>query len=328
MRGTPLLIKREEGCLVRNSTCGRFASSVAALLLAVVPPCVATSSLPDDLFCQGTDIGTILNVAHAGASSLAPQNTMAAGRVALEVGADVWGIDVRRTRDGVFVLMHDETIDRTTNVEELFPERSPWRVADFSLDEIRTLDAGSWFVEQDPFHQIAEGNVSADEATSYIGEPIPTLREALDFVAANHWLIDVEVKAPLDVDFDTAASELVSLIRNTGTQNRVLISSFYFDLLRAVHRIAPDLPIGALSILPPLAPMATLKSLGIDVYLPSVVGFTDALLADLEEAGIHVIVWTYNSRSQLHYATELLGVDGVYTDFPQRLALLGAASSP
>ncbi len=304
-------------------------SFVALSLLVLVACAWASSEDPSEpVFRRESTWPTMLNVAHAGASSLAPQNTLAAGRAALAVGADVWGVDVRRTKDGVFVLMHDETLDRTTDVETVFPTRSPWRVAGFSLEEVQRLDAGSWFVEQDPFEQIAQGAVSPADAASYVGEAVPTLREALEFVEAHDWLIDIEVKSPLDVDVAIVASELLSLLRQTGTQDRALVSSFDLDFLEALRRVAPELAIGALAILPPLQTLVTLQELHVDVYLPSVVGFTDALLADLEEAGIRVIVWTYNSDSQLRYAAGLPGVDGIYTDFPQRLAAGIAESAP
>ena len=307
---------------MRHRSDFRFAQTLAiSVLIAASLHLVLADDAPPCPFCRGAMPGrSILNVAHGGASSLAPQNTLAAGRAALAAGADVWGVDIRRTRDGVLVLMHDETLDRTTNAEEDFPSRSPWRVADFLLADIRALDAGSWFVQEDPFDQIAQGNVPPDAATSYVGEPVPTLREVLEFVVANDWLIDIEVKAPLEVECEAVAAELLTLIRETETTNRVLVSSFDHDILREVRRLAPGIPIGALTVLPSLNGLETLQSLGADVYLPSVVGFTDALLADLEEAGIHVIVWTYNTESQLQYAAGLPGVDGVYTDFPQRLA--------
>jgi len=271
----------------------------------------------------------ILNVAHAGASSLAPQNTIAAGRLALELGADVWGIDVRATSDGVLVLMHDETLERTTDVEERFPNRAPWRVDEFTLDEIRTLDAGSWFLEEDPFAQIAEGAVSAELAASYAGEPVPTLREALEFVAEAGWLIDVEIKPPAEGERRAVAERVVRLIAETGTVDRVLVSSFDHAFLREVRAIDPTIPIGALAIFPPLGGLDDLLALGADVYLPSIVALTDALLADLEEAGIHVIAWTYNAPDQLRRAAGFRGVDGIYTDFPQRLAeILEDEASP
>ena len=253
---------------------------------------------------------------------MAPQNTMAAGQAAFDLGADVWGVDVRGTRDGALVLMHDETLERTTDAEEVFPARSPWRVADFRLDEIRTLDAGSWFLDEDPFGRIAEGEVADDALASYAGEPVPTLREALDFVAERDWLIDIEIKTPNDGEHGGVAERLVTLIEETNTVNLVLVSSFDHDFLREVREMNPAIPIGALSIFLPLNPLAYLRLLDVDVYLPSVVGFTDELLTKLDKEGIKVIVWTYNATEQLEHAVGLPGVDGIYTDFPQRLAAL------
>jgi len=275
---------------------------------------------PSDIFRRGApQPRAILNIAHAGASSLAPQNTIAAGQKALEAGADVWGIDVRSTRDGVLVLMHDETLERTTDVEEVFPERAPWRVADFTLEEIRRLDAGSWFATEDPFGQIEAGSLSTAALHAYVGEPIPTLHEALEFVTAHEWRVDVELKPPDEKGREAVARRLVDLIRETETATRVLVSSFDHDLLREVKRLDPTIPVGALVVFAPLNPVQYLEELQVEVYLPSVVGFTPELLEQLEERGIKVFVWTYNTREQLKHALGLPGVDGIYTDFPQRL---------
>jgi glycerophosphoryl diester phosphodiesterase len=261
----------------------------------------------------------VLNIAHAGASSLAPQNTLAAGRKAFEFGADLWGVDVRLTQDGVFVLMHDETLERTTNAAELFPSRAPWRVANFSSDEIRTLDAGSWFVRDDPFSEIEAGNVSAEELQAYIGEPVPTLQQALEFTAALDWRIDVEVKPTGAADAATIAERLLALIGQTETDDRVMISSFDHEILRAVKRIDPSVPVGALVLFAPLDPVRALEELEADVYLPSLVGYTSELVARLAELGIGTHPWTYNSIDQLERLATLPGITGIYTDFPQRL---------
>ena len=315
--------------MIRHPMSRLWAQMIGACILVAVSLFHALANdVSPRVFRDAMTGQAILNIAHAGASSLAPQNTLAAGRVALDAGADVWGVDVRRTQDGVLVLIHDETLSRTTNVEELFPSRSPWRVADFSLDEIRTLDAGSWFVQEDPFDQIAQGNVSPDVVASYVGEPVPTLRAVLEFVVTNNWLTDIEIKAPFEAELEIVAAEIEELVRETGAVNRVLVSSFNLDILREVHRLAPSIAIGALAVLPLLHTLETLQSLGVDVYLPSAVAFTSALLADLEEAGIHVILWTYNTESQLRYAAGLPGVDGIYTDFPQRLAALIKEPAP
>jgi len=298
-------------------------SLLCALIVSTFQPVLARDESLLCVFCRGaSQPRLILNVAHAGASSVAPQNTMAAGRAAFDLGADVWGVDVRATRDGVLILMHDETLERTTDAEEVFPSGTPWRVADFRLDEIRTLDAGSWFLEEDPFGRIAEGEVADDALASYAGEPVPTLREALDFVAEQDWLIDIEIKAPNDGERHAVVERLVALIEETNTVNLVLVSSFDHDLLREVRELNPAIPIGALSIFLPFDPLEYLHALDVDVYLPSVIGFTDGLLAELEKEGIKIIVWTYNATEQLEHAIDLPGVDGIYTDFPQRLAML------
>ena len=220
-------------------------SLFCALLFSRFHPVLASDESSLCVFCRGTSQPRlILNVAHAGASSVAPQNTMAAGRTALEMGADVWGVDVRATRDGVLVLMHDETLERTTDVEEVFPSRTPWRAADFRLDEIRMLDAGSWFLEEDPFGRIAKGEVDDDALASYAGEPVPTLREALDFVAEKEWLIDIEIKTPKNGEHGAVAERLVALIEETNTIDNVLVSSFDHDFLRAVRALNSAIPIG------------------------------------------------------------------------------------
>ncbi len=288
---------------------------LASLLLGA-----AHSAAAANPFLRGAERpSSVLNIAHAGASSVAPQNTLAAGRAAFELGADVWGVDVRLTGDGVFVLMHDETLNRTTDTEELFPTRAPWRVEDFALDEIRRLDAGSWFIHADPFGQIEANHVSPAEVESYTREPVPTLREALEFVAEQRWLIDVEVKPTEGLEPKGLARHLLDLIEETGTADRVMVSSFDHEILRAVKGLDPTIPIGALAVFAPRDPIAYLDKLGADVYLPSLVGFTDGLLRDLSESGIGVHVWTYNAEDQLERLTRTPGITGIYTDFPQRL---------
>jgi glycerophosphoryl diester phosphodiesterase len=84
-------------------------------------------------------------VAHRGASAYAPENTLAAVDKADALGIEWVENDVQRTKDGELVIMHDTTLDRTTNVEKVFPRRSPWKVSDFTAAEIRKLDAVSWF---------------------------------------------------------------------------------------------------------------------------------------------------------------------------------------
>ncbi|MBW2561125.1 MAG: glycerophosphodiester phosphodiesterase, partial [Deltaproteobacteria bacterium] len=120
-------------------------------------------------------------IAHRGARSLAPENTLAAARRAREAGADLWETDVTVTKGGELVLLHDESLTRTTDVRDRFPNREPWHCSAFILREIRLLDAASWFEKADPFGQIAAGVVGKEDLSAYRGERIPTLREALQF---------------------------------------------------------------------------------------------------------------------------------------------------
>lgn len=295
----------------------RLALAGIALLVVSVG---ASSANP---FLRGADpLHVVLNIAHAGASSLAPQNTIAAGRRALEVGADVWGVDARQTSDGVFVLLHDETLERTTDAKEHYPKRDPWRVDAFTLEELRILDAGSWFLRDDPFGQIGAGVLSEAEVANCVGEPIPTLEEALTFVAANEWLIDIEIKPIAERDPDDMARRLCDLIEKTGTAERVMISSFDHDILRSIKALDPTIPIGALVIFAPRDPIATLDKLQADIYLPSLVAYTPSLLSSLREAGIGVHVWTYNTEDQLERLAQTAGITGICTDVPQTLAVI------
>ena len=304
--------------MISPRKCG-FVILITLGAIAVLWLSVGANSL-GNVFLRGAQRPRqVLNIAHAGASSLAPQNTLAAGLRALQIGADLWGVDIRLTKDGDFVLMHDATLDRTTNVEEAFPQRALWRVDAFTVSELKMLDAGSWFVENDPFSQIKAGEVHEDDQHAYMGEKIPTLREALEFVRERDWRIDTEVKATDNIPGSVIAQKLVTLIVETGTKARVLVSSFDHQLLAEIKRLDPDIPVAALVIVAPWDPVGYLAELPADVYAPSPVGFTAGLVARLGALGFGVHLWTYNAEDQLEHFAEMEGVSGIYTDFPQRL---------
>ncbi len=158
-----------------------------------------------------TDPGTApVNIAHRGASAYAPEHTLAAYTLALEMGADYVEQDLQLTSDGVLVCMHDTTLDRTTNVEEVFPDRATeveqrgalrqvWRVSDFTLAEIKTLDAGSWF------------------GPEFAGERVPTFQEAIDLVKGRAGMYP-ETKSPEEYEALglTMEAELVRVFAANG----------------------------------------------------------------------------------------------------------------
>ena len=202
---------------------------------------------PDDQYTCTDPRGQTLNIAHRGARSLAPENTLAAARKALEIGADLWELDVAVTADGELVVLHDDTLERTSNAQQVFPDRRPWAAYTFTLAELRTLDFGSWFNEKDPFKQIAAGAVTAEMQQSYVGEPIPTLREALIFTRDNHWRVNVEIKDATGTPGDRDVVEkVVALIDELEMVDRVLISSFNHEYLRRVKKANASITTAAL----------------------------------------------------------------------------------
>lgn len=260
-----------------------------------------------------------LNIAHRGARSLAPENTLAAARRALEIGADLWELDVQLTADGEFILLHDDTLERTSNVAQVFPDRRPWRVSDFTLRELRQLDFGAWFNQTDPFGEIAAGHVSQSQQASYVGEPAPTLRQALEWTRDNDWQVNVELKdlggQPGETTF---VEDVVRLIEELDMVDRVLISSFNHDYLRRVKRANPQIRCGALSVFSIDQAAEYIRALGVEAYHPAVTAIDPLHLRPLRDAGIEVNIYTVNDERQMRELVEA-GASGLFTDYPQRL---------
>jgi len=263
--------------------------------------------------------GRTLNVAHRGARSLAPENTLAAALKALQAGADMWELDVVMTGDGEPVVHHDKNLHRTSNAASVFPLRQPWWVHDFSFAEIRSLDFGSWFEENDPFGQITAGMLSDKELDSYRGEPAPTLGEALQFTREHNWYANIEIK---DLHGTPGHHEIVKkvvdLIDESGMADRVLISSFNYSYLEHIKALNPLLPTGVLIDRPHWNPLGLLESLRADAYHPRIHAFSAADVRLLRESGKAVLVWVVNDEAGMRSLIRS-GVNGIFTDFPNLL---------
>ncbi|MEU6861913.1 glycerophosphodiester phosphodiesterase family protein [Streptomyces sp. NPDC046876] len=165
--------------------------------------------------------------AHRGASAYAPENTLASIDLAMRLGFDWVENDVQRTRDGELVVIHDDTLARTTDVEQRFPDRKPWKVKDFTAAEIATLDAGSWFDD------------------SYAGARVPTLREYLDRVQRNRQRLLLEIKKP--ELYPGIEEQTLGVLDGAGwldedhVRRRLVVQSFSTDSVRIVHGLRPDL---------------------------------------------------------------------------------------
>jgi glycerophosphoryl diester phosphodiesterase len=187
--------------------------------------------------------------AHRGARGVAPENTLLAARLAVEAGADFWELDARFTSDGALVVFHDDTLERTTDVANRpeFAGRAPWPVCGFTLAELQTLDAGSWFAARDPHGAIGAGEVGLDLLAEGVGQRIPTLGEALTFSRMHGLPVNVEIKDQLHQPGETAIADAVlEEIAHTGTREMVLVSSFNHGYLRRLRELDPGLPLAAL----------------------------------------------------------------------------------
>ncbi|WP_059009277.1 glycerophosphodiester phosphodiesterase [Streptomyces specialis] len=257
-------------------------------------------------------------VAHRGASGYAPENTLPAADEAAERGA-VWvETDVQRTADGELVLLHDTTLERTTDVEEVFPDRAPWNVSDFTAEEIARLDAGSWFGEE------------------FAGERVPTLAEFLDRLDANGQRLLLEMKGPelypgIEEEI-LAVLEAEGWLREARPGDRLVVQSFDAGSVRTVHELAPEVATGFIGT-PDVADIAEYAAFA-DQINPRVGDLTADYVAALQSAvgphGEPVVVqtWTVNDGPTAQQAAAL-GVDGVITNYPDIVlaALEGADSS-
>ncbi|VVS94233.1 glycerophosphodiester phosphodiesterase [Desulfoluna spongiiphila] len=261
----------------------------------------------------------VLNSAHRGARSLAPENTLAAIEKGFQVGAHLWETDISVTRDGALVLFHDNTVERTTDALTRFPGRESYAVSDFTLDELRQLDAGSWFVHTDPFGQIKAGAVSAGEAESFRGLTIPTLKEGLAFTASKNWPVNLEIKTLLGsaVGFPVVEKALSEVKQSCIAPSQVFFSSFDHRLLDEIKEKAPEFAIQAL-IGDTGEPKNNWGDLTYDTYNANQAIITPDELRAIVARGKTVNLWTVNDPQRMQAFIEV-GATTLITDFPQVL---------
>jgi glycerophosphoryl diester phosphodiesterase len=246
---------------------------------------------------------TVEIVAHAGGLASAPQNTVAAVRLAIQHGADVIENDVQVTADGRLVVLHNTSLAMTTDVEEVFPDRSPWNVADFTLAEIRRLDAGSWF------------------APEFTGQRVPTLREWARAVGDDVDML-IEAKTPeLYPGMDQAlAQELATrpVFRRALRQDRLTVMSFDHTWLRGFHRLSRDVPIGLLYPWHATAHELLAAARWADSYVPAISVVDGQAISTARLLGMRTYVWTVNVPTDMRTLVRWR-VDGIITDAPALL---------
>ena len=256
--------------------------------------------------------------AHRGFRGIAPENTLLSARKGHEAGAGWWELDVAASSDGVLVIMHDDTLVRTSDAKRVFPERDPWSVYDFTLAELKRLDVGSWYGGTDPFGQIAAGRVSPAQAAAFAGERIPTFREALDLTKSLGLKVNIEIKDATGQPCDAwIVEKTVELIKELGMTRDVMISSFNHEYLRRVKKTCPGIDTAALIDKPIADPVGRLEELKAIALNPNAKYLDEATVKALRAAGYGVLVWTVNEKADMRRLLEW-GVTGLITDFPDR----------
>ena len=235
-----------------------------------------------------------LVIAHRGASGTHPENTMAAFRRAVELGADMVELDVQLTRDGEVVVFHDAMLERTTD--------GTGPLSALSLAELRRLDAGRW------------------RGAAFAGERVPTLAEVL---AAVPLPVNVELKP--ERDDDGLEARALAVVERAGAAQRVVFSSFAGGALERLRARAPSATLAVLWEHDPvphairLAERVSARALHLRKEAA-----TPPAVAAARAAGLTVRVWTVNAQAEFDRLVTA-GVDGIFTDFPERFLHIAPA---
>ena len=261
-------------------------------------------------------------IAHRGARSIAPENTIAAAAKALESGADLWETDVVATKDEHLILFHDESLERTTDVKKVFPANHNLTYTEYTLEQIKMLNTGTRYIETDPFNEIEKGNLTKEDLLAFKREKIPTLEEAILFTKEKHWKVNLELKRlPGKFKDFPLPEKVIKMIQKTGiNHDQVIISSFHHQWLNNIHYMEPKIEIQAL-----------IGGFGIDhldwgnfsfkTYNANSNLIDKQQINTAKKKGKKINLFIVNSTEEMKKFIEQ-GVDGIITDYPQRLKSL------
>lgn len=236
-----------------------------------------------------------LVIAHRGASGVRPENTMAAFQLAADLGADLIETDTYLSADGHVVLMHDANVNRTTT--------GPYTgaITNLTLEQIRTLDAGSW------------------KSPEFRGEKVPTLEEALSELQGEAMFLVENKQTGIE-------SHIARVIRDTGMERSVVFQSFDADSVKAFRQLMPDVPAALLFSDPKIENevdrAATLLSQALEAGAQVVAvnhgAISPGFVRYIQNRGLSVWTWTVNSENDMRRVLAA-GVNGIITDYPERL---------
>ncbi|MCY8234780.1 glycerophosphodiester phosphodiesterase [Priestia endophytica] len=238
------------------------------------------------------DLRKVDNVAHRGASAYAPENTIAAFDKAVEMKADYIEIDVQRSKDGKLVLIHDTTVDRTTD--------GSGKVGNLTFKELRDLDAGSWKGEQ------------------FAGAQIPTFDEILDRYHGKVGIL-IELKAPelYPGIEENVTKELKERNLDKPQNEKIIVQSFNHKSMKKMNELLPKVPIGVLTSSSADTTEQALQEFSTyaDYFNPSYGIVTEDLVNQVHSLGMKIGSWTVRSQEAASFLLDV-GVDAIITDYP------------
>ena len=229
--------------------------------------------------------------AHRGASAYAPENTMAAYKLALEMGVVILEIDVQLSKDGIPVVIHDPVLDRTTN--------GNGRVDNKTLKELKELDIGGWFGQQ------------------FSGERLLTLDELLKWAKGKTNIL-IEIKTNPSKNRDVTL-KVTDTIEHQDMLDYVEVFSFYHNVAKDVTQINPNVLTGVCYSADPVSHSSLAAKANANVIHPNFNFCSHNVVKDAHKNGIFVITWTINNIMDYYDAVKF-GVDCIKTDFPDKLA--------
>ena len=281
---------------------------------------------------------SFLNIAHRGARAFAPENTLAAIRLAKRLGANAVELDVQMSRDRELVVVHDATVLRSSDGLHRFPARTDYTVGSFTWADLSSLDVGAWYVhelakpsrERQPFlrdltaAEVGRWITPADADEYESGSVrIPQLHEALILARQYGLAVVLDVKT-IPHRYSGIAEKILALVRELGMQDVTMITSFDHVLLGDVRRQDRAVAIGVLTEDRLWAPREYLERLDADAFEPRITELDDddrAMIHDVTNAGLLVNVWTENDVARMRAFVDA-GVTGIFTDYPNRLSEL------
>lgn len=274
---------------------------IAALLFLPASPCAAQENAPYEIISSDMPLPKLYNddgdgfivIAHRGASADHPENTMPAFEAAVERGAEMIELDVMMSRDGVPVVFHDARLSRHTD--------GAGPVVDHTLEQLRELDAGSWFGKK------------------FSGTKIPTLEEVVQWASGRIALnIEIKTEAVGDRPEEGVEQKAVDLVREYGMEEYVIFSSFDYRAVRRFKQISPNLSVALLynrGLSGEKSPSHLVSEYGADAFNLNYTQLSDKRLENLKAFGIPFLVYTVDTRRRMRSLINK-GAAGIFSNKP------------